>query len=336
MATIAHAAADDGYVSAEDEDYDPSKDATCEPEDRVGSARKASGFVAGKRRGGLAALDGELEPDAAPGAGAAERNVSAQEQEEEEEEDGEAQLSTRDRAKAARVDAALESLGSGGVRSAAAGGSVLARLNLANARKAAAPTKAGAKKGGGGGGAGGKRKRDDGDESWRRMLGGLGAVAKPPEDKDEAARREAREALKAAAGAVRVAAPEHAAGTVTVTEERDFAGNLVAVSKSYAAGSKQAREAEKRQQAKQAGGIDSVLLELEKKKKLSVLDKSKMDWGDAKAKDATIEDDLNAHLKSGETHLEKQDFLQRADVRQYELERDARLANDPRARFRVD
>ena len=64
--------------------------------------------------------------------------------------------------------------------------------------------------------------------------------------------------------------------------------------------------------------------------------KSKMDWGDAKAQDTTIEDDLNTHLKSGDTHLEKQDFLQRADVRQYEIERDARLANDPRNRGRLD
>tara|TARA_B100001142_G_scaffold35109_1_gene30991 strand:+ start:1872 stop:2069 length:198 start_codon:yes stop_codon:yes gene_type:complete len=65
-----------------------------------------------------------------------------------------------------------------------------------------------------------------------------------------------------------------------------------------------------------------------------VLDKSKMDWSAVKAADADVEEDLERH-KKGKTYLEEQEFLKRAELREYEQERDARLAGDVRTRGRL-
>jgi hypothetical protein len=68
---------------------------------------------------------------------------------------------------------------------------------------------------------------------------------------------------------------------------------------------------------------------------VNVLDKSKMDWGEYKAEQTVdVQDDLQQHKKSGATHLEQKDFLAAADVRQYEIERDQRLAASARNRGR--
>lgn len=96
----------------------------------------------------------------------------------------------------------------------------------------------------------------------------------------------------------------------------------------------EAKQAAKREAASAHGGLDSVLLQMEKAKKLNVLDKSKMDWKEVKEGDAAMEEDLEKH-KKGKTYLEQQDFLKRAELREYEIERDARLAGDVRSRGRL-
>ena len=96
----------------------------------------------------------------------------------------------------------------------------------------------------------------------------------------------------------------------------------------------EAKAAAKRDAAEKHGGLDSVLLQLEKQKKLNVLDKTKMDWSEVKKSDASMEEDLEKH-KKGKTYLEEQDFLKRAELREYEIERDARLAGDVRSRGRL-
>jgi hypothetical protein len=69
---------------------------------------------------------------------------------------------------------------------------------------------------------------------------------------------------------------------------------------------------------------------------INVLDKTKMDWGEYKADQTVdVQVDLEQHKKSGATHLEQADFLARADVRQYEIERDQRLASSARNRGRL-
>jgi hypothetical protein len=55
------------------------------------------------------------------------------------------------------------------------------------------------------------------------------------------------------------------------------------------------------------------------------LDGSRKDWGQFK-EEKGLEDELEAYKKSGDKYLVKVAFLQRFGVREYEKERDARLA----------
>ena len=66
-----------------------------------------------------------------------------------------------------------------------------------------------------------------------------------------------------------------------------------------------------------------------------MLDKTKMDWNELKAGDAALEEELEAHKRSGAQYLDKQEFLKRTELREYELERDKRLASDMRTRGRL-
>lgn len=54
---------------------------------------------------------------------------------------------------------------------------------------------------------------------------------------------------------------------------------------------------------------------------MSTIQKSSMDWVKFK-KDQKLEDELTMQTKDG--YLEKQAFLQRADVRQFEVEKELR------------
>ena len=66
-----------------------------------------------------------------------------------------------------------------------------------------------------------------------------------------------------------------------------------------------------------------------------MLDKTKMDWQEYKATDAAVEEELEAHKRSGAQYLDRQEFLQRTELREYEIERDKRLASDVRTRGRL-
>ena len=113
-------------------------------------------------------------------------------------------------------------------------------------------------------------------------------------------------------------------GKLVVTETQHFSGQKIAVTRTIAADSK---EAKKLKSASAVSGIDAVLQQIEGKKKMNVLDKTKVDWGEYKAgQDVDVQEDLEKYKRSGDTHLEKKDFLERTDFKQYEIERDARLA----------
>ena len=171
------------------------------------------------------------------------------------------------------------------------------------------------------------------DSDWRKSLG-LDGDAKPKKPTSKVSADAVREALAKAGGGVRMRAMERTDGVMKVTETRNFAGKEMEVTKTYVEGTKEAKQAAKRDAAAKSGGLDNVLLQLEKTKKLNVLDKSKMDWKDVKEGDAAMEEDLEKH-KRGKTYLEEQDFLKRAELREYELERDARLNADVRTRGRL-
>nr|CAD7419945.1 unnamed protein product [Timema poppensis] len=70
-------------------------------------------------------------------------------------------------------------------------------------------------------------------------------------------------------------------------------------------------------------GLSSVLGQLGRKPKLGTLEKSKLDWENFKSKEG-LQDEIHTFNKGKDGYLERQDFLQRTDLRQFELERDLR------------
>lgn len=112
-----------------------------------------------------------------------------------------------------------------------------------------------------------------------------------------------------------------------ITEIRDFAGQEIEVKKLVDAGSKEASDKVK---AAAPSAVDAVLEQIKKKPKLSVLDKTKKDWGEFKEENKGLEEELDVYKKSSNQYLDKVSFLQRADYREFERERDARLAMQAR------
>lgn len=107
---------------------------------------------------------------------------------------------------------------------------------------------------------------------------------------------------------------------------RDFAGESIEVKKLV-----DAKTIEVSEKDKAAGGsgapsaVDAILEQIKKKPKLSVLDKTKKDWGEFKEENR-LDEELETYKKSGNQYLDKVSFLERADYREFERERDARLA----------
>ncbi|KAM0962473.1 hypothetical protein ACFX2A_022073 [Malus domestica] len=115
-------------------------------------------------------------------------------------------------------------------------------------------------------------------------------------------------------------------GVFHFTEVRDFAGQEIEYKKLVDADSKEASEKAK---APAPSGVDAFLEQIKKKPKLSVLDKTKKDWGGGGGgfkEEKGLEGELESYKKSSNQYLDKVNFLQRADFREFERERDARLA----------
>ncbi|XP_019856037.1 PREDICTED: craniofacial development protein 1-like [Amphimedon queenslandica] len=119
--------------------------------------------------------------------------------------------------------------------------------------------------------------------------------------------------------------------TIKIKKSFDFAGEEVIVEKEVPVQSNEAvqfiKSTEKSNRpsvggVRRSGGAKALLASLNKKPKLSTLEKSKLDW-DSYKKDEGLEDELTYQTKDG--YLDRQSFLSRADVRQFEIERDERL-----------
>ncbi|KAF5752108.1 hypothetical protein HS088_TW01G00015 [Tripterygium wilfordii] len=175
-------------------------------------------------------------------------------------------------------------------------------------------------------------------DNWRSYLGlspkrartlEEDALQKGPSDVQNGTSDEAKRLAAAALAAVKdapVAASNR--GKSEITEVRDFAGQEIEYKKLVDADSKEAFEKIK---APAASAVDAVLEQIKKKQKLSVLDKTKKDWGEYK-ENKGVEEELDAYKKGSNQYLEKVSFLQRADVREFERERDARLAQQAKRR----
>ncbi|KAG6667914.1 craniofacial development protein 1 isoform X1 [Carya illinoinensis] len=178
------------------------------------------------------------------------------------------------------------------------------------------------------------KKTKNSAKNWMAYLGlapntgSLGKVLshKEPSVLQDSTSDEAKRLAAAAAAlsAVRDATATAAGwGKVEITEVRDFAGQEIEVKKLVDADSKEASEKAK---GPAPSAVDAVLEQIKKKQKLSVLDKTKQDWGEFKEENRGLEDELDAYKKSSNQYLEKVSFLQRTDYREFERERDARLA----------
>ncbi|KAM9754863.1 craniofacial development protein 1 isoform 1-T5 [Menidia menidia] len=138
---------------------------------------------------------------------------------------------------------------------------------------------------------------------------------------------------------------------VTITKVFDFAGEEVRVDKEVSADSKEAKSylksltAEREEDenedkdspdsqqplpgpsAKRPVGMSSILNRIGgKKQKMSTLEKSKMDW-DAFKSEEGITEELAIHNRGREGYVERKNFLERVDHRQFELEKAVRLSN---------
>lgn len=173
--------------------------------------------------------------------------------------------------------------------------------------------------------------------SWMTSLGlapkkmsspGQDVSAKCPSITQNGASDEAKKLAAAALSAVKDAAALAALGRgkVEISEVRDFAGEEVEVRKFVDATSKEAFDKGKGT-AGSVSAVDAVLEQIKKKQKLTVLDKTRKDWGEFKEENKGLEDELDAYKKSSNQYLDKVSFLQRSDYREFERERDARLAS---------
>ena len=123
-------------------------------------------------------------------------------------------------------------------------------------------------------------------------------------------RPEADEALRERA---RKAARSVVSEKVKVTQTVKFAGAETTVTKTVAAHSREAQLA--KEGPAQKSGLESVLDDIKGPKKISTLEKTSVDW-DGYKEEHKLDDDIG---KGG--YLEKQDFLNRCDVRSFHNEK---------------
>lgn len=71
---------------------------------------------------------------------------------------------------------------------------------------------------------------------------------------------------------------------------------------------------------KRSSGLGSLVSSLTKKPKMSTLNKTKLDWEGYK-KDEGLEDELRNHRKNKDNFVDRQAFLQRTDLKQFEKEK---------------
>ncbi|XP_067091272.1 craniofacial development protein 1 [Osmerus mordax] len=196
------------------------------------------------------------------------------------------------------------------------------------------------------------------DDLWASFLSDVGSKPKPPvaaiqsSNILKASPSEEKQPTATSEGLKRpeLKAPE-VASKVTITKVFDFAGEEVRVTKEVSADSKEARSFLKAQEsetspeedtppsrllpgppapgpsAKRPVGMGSILNRLgAKKQKMSTLEKSKMDWDSFKTEEG-IGDELAIHNRGKEGYVERKNFLERVDQRQFEQEKKVRLGN---------
>ena len=86
----------------------------------------------------------------------------------------------------------------------------------------------------------------------------------------------------------------------------------------------EAKEPKKTKKSDGGDQVASLIDELKgKTKKINTMQKSELDWNTLKLQDKEVGDELQAHMR-GNTYLDKQSFLKRAEWNEYERERDGK------------
>ncbi|KAK9788584.1 hypothetical protein WJX73_000442 [Symbiochloris irregularis] len=153
---------------------------------------------------------------------------------------------------------------------------------------------------------------------------GQQARGKPPSEAVEPAKPSSRAA--AAAALAQAAMTQQA----SETETRRFAGKDVEVARAAPGPQSEDERARKQKQ-----GLDSVLQSLAGAKDVNTLEKSRSDWDTHKTLNPEEAAQLEEYNKSSDKYLDKVEFLRRTGQREYESERDRRLAGDIRSRGRL-
>ncbi|KAM9854495.1 craniofacial development protein 1 isoform 2-T2 [Aulostomus maculatus] len=187
-----------------------------------------------------------------------------------------------------------------------------------------------------------KKKSDD---LWASFLSDVGSR---PKHSTPASPSSATKKVDSSSNRTETTASEPA--KVTITKVFDFAGEEVRVDKEVLADSREAKSFLKSHitnhdsgneenctspsqaglpgpSAKRPAGMSSILSRIGgKKQKMSTLEKSKMDW-DAFKSEEGITEELAIHNRGREGYVERKNFLERVDHRQFELEKAVRLSN---------
>ncbi|KAH8394613.1 hypothetical protein KR222_000057, partial [Zaprionus bogoriensis] len=181
------------------------------------------------------------------------------------------------------------------------------------------------------------------DALWADFLGDVGGAAesKPaakPKEKPATPAKKVESEKRSTAPAPKPAAAEVLDEQVTVLKSSSSGSSSSSASSSSSSSSSAKENQEKpattprgfaagKRPANGAGGagagLGSLLNQLGKKKKMSVLEKSQLDWKSFKSEEG-IDEELRTHNKGKDGYLERQDFLQRTDLRQFEIEKGMR------------
>ena len=175
------------------------------------------------------------------------------------------------------------------------------------------------------------------DSIWASFMSDVGGSVKK---KDAAKNGSSNSSL--------VSAVKKPPAKVVINKTFDFAGEKVTVEKEVAADSKEAKsvktvpstDAETKPSEvktnisqvvggikRKPGGLASIMGKItDKKPKMSVLTKTQLDWKEFKSQE-NINEELDSYKKSKEGYLNKQDFLERTDLRQFEIEKSLREVN---------
>lgn len=183
-----------------------------------------------------------------------------------------------------------------------------------------------------------KEQKQKADALWADFLKDVGGIPKKSQSNNTSTCPSTADNLLGAGSKL----PQPAASTVKVTKEYDFAGETVTIVKDVPVDSKEGKQSLKQAGASDSSheqssvlkrpatsaaataGLSSVLGKIGKKPKISVLDKSKLDWDGFKHEEG-ISEELTTHNRGKDGYLERQAFLQRTDFRQFEIERNLRV-----------